>query len=439
MRRHVIMAAALSLLGAGPAAASYEFSLSSYTALALASSPEVRSAEDDYNAAEALYQAAWANMTLPTASLSATAYPWGDNPQNAYQFNSWRLNRSDLSLNTTLNLNVFNSFQDLQKVRAADASRRVALRAFDAARQDRAFSAIQDFYDLDSKNDLLGVARENLEAQRKQYEQSLDLYRHGMKSEADLLKSETDWRSSQLRLVSAEADEQTSLVAFNSLIGRSPLNSVSLRTDLEPGTTALPDIGADLTRAIERRPEVARAKQSLQAGRIAYQQALQGLLPTLRLDATWNHAETADFGSVVSASSLGIPNPNYYVGLSLSLPLGFNGVSQVLAVARARSQLKAAKQALEAAQRSARQDVAQAYINFGAAVQGWGLARLKADIAKRTLDLVSEQYREGAADAIRMSQAQSDFLDAQVSLAQARHDIFIERARYTRAVGDRLW
>ena len=41
------------------------------------------------------------------------------NPQNSYKFNTWRLNRSDMSFNTTVNYNLFNSGQDVQKVRVA--------------------------------------------------------------------------------------------------------------------------------------------------------------------------------------------------------------------------------------------------------------------------------------------------------------------------------
>ena len=57
----------------------------------------------------------------------------------------------------------------------------------------------------------------------------------------------------------------------------------------------------------------------------------------------------------------------------------------------------------------------------------------------KSLELVGRQYRQGAADAIRMNQAQNDYLNARVERALALHDIFIDRARYQRAVGDPLW
>lgn len=436
----IAVAVALSAVSAPSARAAELLTISSYTAAALATSPEVQEAESAYRGADAAYKAAWANMTLPTVAFSATAYPYGDNPENSYQFNTWQLKRSDLSLNTTVNYNLFNSGQDAQKVRAASAARESALRGWRAAMQDRAFAAANAFYDLDSKNALLEVARENLQAQQAQYDQTKRLYQNGMKSLADLLKSETDWRSSQLRLISAQADQQTALAAFNLLISHDPLREVELTVDLSTEAMAVrPEIASDIARALQQRPEVTRARKDYESARIAYQAALQGLLPTVRADLTWNHTDTANFGTPVSASALGIPNPNYYVGLSLSLPFGYNGVSQAFALVQAKAARQSALQGVTAAERTVEQEVAGAYITLDKAQQSYAVALLKEDIARRTLELVSNQYAQGSTDAIRMNQAQNDFLEARIAVTAALHDIFIECARYTRAVGDPLW
>jgi outer membrane protein TolC len=345
-----------------------------------------------------------------------------------------------MSLNTTLNYNVFNSFQDLEKTRSASLAREAAARSLLAARQDRAFAAVQAYFDLDSKSELLEVARQNLKAQSEQYQQSLDLYNHGMKSLADLLKSETDWRSSELRLVSAEADQKTSLTAFNTLIARGPLDAAVLNASLTPGTTELPSIAGDLARSLEQRPEVVAARTQLERAQVAVEQAVQGLLPTFKVDATWNRSDTASFGgSPVAASTLGIPNPNYYVGLSLTLPFGFNGVSQAFAIVQARAERRRAQSALETQRRAVTQEVTGAYIGLEKDLRSHALAAVKESIAKRALDLVGDQYRQGSADAIRMNQAQNDYLDARVQRVLTLHDIMIDRARYKRAVGDAVW
>ena len=86
-----------------------------------------------------------------------------------------------------------------------------------------------------------------------------------------------------------------------------------------------------------------------------------------------------------------------------------------------------------------RTEVYGAYINLEKVSNSYTVSLLKEEISAKSLELVGRQYQQGAADAIRMNQAQNDYLNARVERALALHDIFIDRARYRRAVGDPLW
>lgn len=409
------------------------FTISSYTASALASSPEVRSAEDAYSAADAALKGQAAAMVLPTLGFSYTQYPYGHDPLGGYRYRHGEFAPRLGQAVTTANWNLFNGFEDLQKTRAAAMSRRAARAAWNAARQDRAFAAISAFYDLDSKTELLGVAQQNLRDQKKQYDQSLDLYKNGMKSLADLLKSETDMRSSELRIISAEAERKRALVEFNNLVDRGAFAEAALTVNLQAGATDLPRVEEDLARALDLRPEVVQAREDLDKARVAVQQAVQGFLPSLKADATWTRTRYAAGGAP------GAANPNHQVGLSLSLPVGFNGFTQGWAISSARAQQRRAEAARRSAERTVKSEVYNAYINLERVSSSYSVALLKEEIAARSLELVGRQYQQGAADAIRMNQAQNDYLNARVERALALHDIFIDRARYKRAVGEPLW
>lgn len=428
------IALALLLLRATPAFAE-GIGVSSYTAASLASSPDVRSAEDAWKSADSALKGQAAAMILPTLSLT-----WNETPYGHAAFDSYRYKHGDLALRsgqtvTTANWNLFNGFEDLNKTRAAVAARRAAAAALKAARQDRAYAAISAFYDLDSKTELLGVAQQNLKDQKQQYDQSLDLYRNGMKSLADLLKSETDWRSSQLRIIAAASDRKTALVAFNVLVDRPPLEEAALTVNLQAGSTDLPRVEADLARALEQRPEVVKARDDLDKARVAAQQAVQGALPTFKVDATWTKTRYASFPGNGAAG----PNPTEAVGLAAALPLGFNFFTQGWSVASARAETRRAEAAVAAAERTVRTEVYGAFINLEKVSSSYAVALLKEEISAKSLELVGRQYQQGAADAIRMNQAQNDYLNARVERALALHDIFIDRAQYRRAVGDPLW
>ncbi len=411
------------------------FSVSSYTAAALRSAPEVRTAQDAYDAADAALKSQAAAMVLPTLAFTYNEYPYGHNPLDSYRYAHGRFAAREGQAVTTANWNLFNSFADLQKTRAAALTRRAARGALTSAKQDRAFAALTAFYDLDSKTELLEVARQNLTDQKRQYDQSLDLYQHGMKSLADLLKSETDWRSSELRIIAAEAERKAALVAFNVLVDRSALDEAALSADLQAGATSLPLVGDDFARALGLRPEVETARADLEKARVAVQQAVEGILPNFKVDATWTKTRYAAFPGAGST----IPNPNYNIGLAVTLPIGFNGFSQGWAISAARAEKRRAEAARDAAERTVKSEVYGAYISVEKVTRSYAVALLKEEIAAKALELVGRQYRQGAADAIRMNQAQNDYLNARVERALALHDIFIDRARYKRAVGDPLW
>ena len=199
MGRRALLGAAL-LLSAAPAGA-VRWSTAAYVGAALAAAPELEQSRQGLVSAEAGWKADLADSVLPSLSFSANAYPWGDNPLNSYAFTSWRLRRHDTSVNAGLTWNLFNSFADALKVKAAHQALEIARRSLDDARQTAALKALKAYYALQLQRALAEVAKQDLNAQQEQYRLTQDLYKHGMKSLSDLLKTETDWRSSELRMI----------------------------------------------------------------------------------------------------------------------------------------------------------------------------------------------------------------------------------------------
>lgn len=403
----------------------------SYTRLVLEASPEVSQARDIWTQADAQYKSSLGAAVLPSIAVTGSATPYGHDSLNGNRFHTLRLKRTEMNFNTTVSWNLFNSFLDFQKVRSASLSRSAAEKALDGARQERAFGAVNAFYELSSKAQLLEVARQNLAAQEEQFRQTQDLYRNGMKSLSDLLKGETDWRSSELRMISASAAFKTALSQYNTLLNRKPLEPAALRTALEPGTTALPLIDEGLARALAQRPEVQRAKAEWDKSRVSLEQAVSGVLPNLAMNATWSRNYLGPPSSAI--------NPTHQLGLSLSLPVNFNVVSQVYSILAAKAETRRAAGALESAARKVKHETANAFINLERAILAYQVSIQKEDLSQRNLSLVKDQYRQGSADAIRLAQAQIDYLNSRVERTQALHDIYTSRAQYKFATGEPLW
>ncbi len=410
-----------------------EFDAPSYVRAVLEASPELRQAEAGLEAAAAQAKEKFAALVLPTFGFTAESTPYGHAPSNSNLLTHWRLTRDETTSTTRLNLNLFNSFQDFRSARSARLNRDSSGAALSTAQGDRAFEAVRVFFDLGLKNRLLEVAAENLKAQEEQYRMTEDLYKNGMKSLSDLLKSETDWRSGELRLAAAQAAGKTALIRFNALIDRAPLEAAVLKVDLAGGATDLPRLEEDAVRARTARPELRKALLDLEIAEVSVRTARQALLPTFSVDAVWSRSDGGPRGSISE------PNPNYRLGLALSMPVGYNVASQAYSFAAARAVRRRQAGAVDQLARQVQVEVHEAFVQLEQVLKQYSISTAKEAIADRNLGLVTEQYRTGSADVLLMGQARLDVLNARVERAQALHEAFINRARYRLAVGDSIW
>lgn len=429
VRAEVVAAAG----GASPA----RWTPESYVRAALSLSPEARSSEASRDGAAARAKAKWARAFAPSLSLSARATPAKFGRRGLFSFDTWRPASNDLSLTPGLSWNLFNSFQDLLAARSSELSREAAGDSLEATRQSEALDALRAYWGLFLRERIVEVSRQNLAIQVEQYDLTQDRYKHGMKSLSDLLKTETDWRSAELRVESDEATRRLALFRFNISVGGDEGAPAALQADLTLGTTHPPLLEAGLRQAIARRPELEKARRELVQAETSHTLAKIAAGPTLALDFDGSHAWNGDYGR--RSLEFGAGTSVYGFALKLALPGSFNFYSQAQDVRASRSDLRRSTEALEAQRRAVREEVYQSHIELSRALRSHEIAARKEDISRQNLDLVKQEYSEGSADVIRLSQAQSDYVNAQVERMQALHDVKINTARWKRAVGEPIW
>lgn len=409
----------------------------SYVRSALSLSPDARSAEAAKDGAAARAKARWARAFAPSLSFSARATPAKLHATGLFRFDAWRANSNDLSLTPGLSWNLFNSFQDLLSARVAERNREAAEDGLDAARQSEALDALRAYWGLYLRERVLDVSRQNLKVQQEQYALTEDRYKHGMKSLSDLLKTETDLRSTELKVEADEAQRRLALFRFNIQVGADEGADAALDADLSSGPARAPDLGEGLRRAMELRPEYRRSLKELANAEDQHRLARIGAGPTLALDFDGSHAWDGGYGA--RAKAFGAGTAVYGFALKLALPGSFNLYSQVQDVRASRSDLARAKESLEGQRRAVREEVYQSHIELSRALRSHEIAVRKEDISRQNLELVRTEYSEGSADVIRLSQAQTDFVNAQVERMQALHDLKINTARWKRAIGEPIW
>jgi outer membrane protein TolC len=201
----------------------------------------------------------------------------------------------------------------------------------------------------------------------------------------------------------------------------------------------MPDVEAVVNDAVEKRYDIARARNEVDnaATRVAF--LSDQALPDVRLETSYRGnglggsqlIRTGAFpGTIIGRSGsgfgdvlgqvLGNDYPTWSVGLTVSYPLG-RGYEEVSAV-RARIERQQAAQRVASLRLDVATALRQAARQLRSTAEREDAARAGADLAEQRLDSERRRYAAGLSTSFFVTQAQRDLLQAQVALLQASLD-----------------
>ena len=420
---------ALLLAFSSPAGAA-SWTLDGYLKEAYSVSHELKQAEEGAQLSRNSYISSLASFYLPSVLLSAS-----NTPYSASNSPRLRFGRAETSAGVSASLNLFNNFKDKLGLASSRLDRDSSDVALFTARQDLTLSALNAYYDVLRKKQLLKVAHASVASYEEQYKKAQQYYKEGLKSYSDVLKSELNFRSSQLSEMRYAEDYRNSVMAFNTLVYRQPEEAADLAEITGVSDTSMPGLEADLAYALSARPDVRQARIALEQKKISRKQAYIGWFPDLSVDAAYNRQGLLGLGDPAP----GALNPSYSVGMSLSLPLGPGTFADITANLSASVGLAQSERALVEAELRAKREIISAWHSRALALKSYDVAKMSADISAQNLVIVNEKYSQGRASMIELADAQSDDLNSQNSVANSFFDLLLDRVSYDRTVGRKIW
>jgi outer membrane protein TolC len=420
---------ALLLAFSSPACAA-SWTMDSYLKEVYSVSHDLKQAEEAVQLARSSYISSLASFYLPSVLLSASNAPYSS-------YNSPRLlfSRDKTSAGVSASLNLFNNFKDKLGLDSSRLDRDSTDVALFTARQDLTLSALNAYYDVLRKKQLLKVADASVASYEEQYKKAQQYYNEGLKSYSDVLKSELNFRTSQLTEMRYVEDLRNSVMAFNTLIYRQPEEEADLKEIAGVSDTSMPALEADLAFALGGRPDLRQARIALEQKKISRKKAYIGWFPDFSVDAAYNRQGLFGLG----APAAGTVNPSYSVGMSLSLPIGPGTFSDMNSNLSAAIDLGRSERALAEAELTAKKEIISAWHSRALALKSYEVAKMSADISAQNLAIVTEKYSQGRASMIELNDAQSDDLNSQNSVANSFFDLLLDRISYDRTVGRKIW
>ena len=405
------------------------FTRDSYIRAFLSNSPRVKSEHNTLLNARTAYQNAFTDAFLPSFSVSATADKTYSRPDNIRSWNEFR--HFDSNAQASGSWNLLNSGRDRLAYQSASLSYEIARISFDAFIQETVLSAVQTYYDLLLNQKLVEVYQADLEINRKQYEQDKVLYDNGLKTRSDLLSSETNYRSSQLSLFSAQNNYANALTDFNIALNQPTETEITLDDTLDKTIIPLPPLERDLTRALADRHDVRERRLQLKQEDISFKQGKLNTLPSLYVDL---------FGSTGRGlNGHELWTYNYVVSDGISFDLGFFYLDKY----RTRQNLKRthdnAYLSFEQFLRSMRDNVVQTRNALALKMRSMEISDLRLQAATQKFEATQAKYKNGLMSATDLTVAQQAMVSAQIEHARLLTDLEITKLRYQYAIGQNIF
>jgi cobalt-zinc-cadmium efflux system outer membrane protein len=298
---------------------------------------------------------------------------------------------------------------------AARLSRDEALRTLDAQLESQ-------FVALLLAEGTLDFAKEVAEAQGQTSQLTRARYDAGAISEADLARIETAKLEADQAVDLARAGLRNAQVALAFLLGvRGAVPDFhpvpgELRSSAPPKGLSGETRDSLLSRALQNRPDVLAARRQVDRAAAAAALARRQRVPDVTLSLGYSQQGT---------TNQAVSPPTWTFGLSLPLPVFYLRSGEI---ARAEADLTAQRLALARAEATVVSDVEAGWATFAQARAL--LARMEGGLlerAKTARDLVTIQYRKGAASLL-------DLLDAQRTFIAVRLEYLQDLAAYWQAI-----
>lgn len=406
-----------------------KFTTETYIAAVLANSPRLKQMTNTLKANKNTYRNAFTNAFLPSFSFSASA---DKTYTRDSRFSSWKdLNRADSSARAQGSWNLFNSGKDALAYQSAALDWQIAQIQFEDNVQNLVLEAVQTYYDFLLSQKLLKVYQDDLQVAQTQYEQDKILYDNGLKTRSDLLSSETNWRSSQLSLFSAQNDYENALKNFNIALNRPVESPAELDDHISEEMPPMSTLDADLTTALAHRYDARTRRLTLRQSDVTKTIDNLNTLPSAYVDL---------FASVGRGfNSHELWQYNYGISAGISFDIGFFYLNKYRDRQNIRLSNDNAHLEYEQFLRSLRDAVVEARNALLLKMRSLEISKLRLQAAEQKFEATQLKYKNGLMSATDLTVARQEMISAQVSYATLLSELTLTLLRYRYALGDQIY
>ncbi len=290
-------------------------------------------------------------------------------------------------------------------------------------RQAARRAVTEAFYDVILAEEILAIARENLEQRQRHLEEARKKLDLGTATDYDVLAAKVAEENARPGLIRAENAIRTAKKRLLLLLGREE-GEIEVAGTPDPGEAELPDYERAKTAALARRPEITQQRLLVSGLEQILTIERAGLRPRMDVSGTYGRSSLA-------AGDLEVRPVAWSAALTVSFPI-FDGFRTQGRVQQARSDVDTARIELSKLEESVTLQVRVALDAAREAEEILSALRGTVRQAERLREMAEEGFEYGV-------KTRLDVDDAQVNLVQARANLARARRDHRVAVNDLRW
>ncbi len=313
----------------------------------------------------------------------------------------------------------------------SEASYEATKEDFKKDKSDLIYNIKSAYWNLFRANEFKKMVDENVGQIKAHAADAENMMKQGLLTNNDLLKVQVQLSDALVRQIDAKNNVTLSMIALNNTLGLPLTTEIEILSQLQTGISTSADINGLVKKAVENRPEILGMNARLKMSESNLSIARSGWYPQIFLVGNYNYLNPNQRIFPSKAEFKG----TWDVSISLSYDL-WNWNTSGSQSAQAEAQLSQTEQALSQMKDGILLEVTQSYLTLNQTNERAAVARKGVEQAEENYRVTNERYKKGL-------NVNSDLLDAEVALLQAKLnltqsliDYELSNARLSRSIGE---
>ncbi len=340
-----------------------------------------------------------------------------------------------LSGGLSARLSIFEGFSRQNQRQIAELEFKAQSKGIERGKQDVIFLVAQQYLQILLDQQLLEIARKNVENQQDQLERIEGFAKAGLRPQADFFTQNAAVKQLEMEFIEAENTLLLDKAALTQILQLNPLEDFSISDEdlQEAPQYEMAELSELFQLAMENRPDLKQLNYQTRSADQNIASLKSSYYPSLRAfyeyGTQYSSLNTLNFQDQILDLY-----PNNTVGLNLSIPI-FNNYVNKAQVARAKVSLHNTELDYENLERLIFQDVQNAYLNYNAAIKRYEISKIALEAAEEAYKVQQERYNAGIASLADFSLSNQEYVTAAGTMEQARFTLLFQQTILDYQVG----